>query len=72
MTPLRHNPLADPLLTSKELARLLKVSKRTIWRWLAEKRLPEPIRYSRSCIRWQSSTIQAYLENFANQQNKAS
>ncbi len=61
-SPIPPNLLVDPLLTTQELARLLKVSKRTIWRWLAQKRLPEPIRYSRSCIRWKTSTIREYLE----------
>jgi excisionase family DNA binding protein len=65
MKALQHDPLTDPLLTTKELARVLKVSSRTVWRWLALKRLPEPIRYSRSCIRWRTSTIQAYLDDLA-------
>jgi predicted DNA-binding transcriptional regulator AlpA len=64
MAAVPHNLLADPLLTVQDVARLFKVSRRTIWRWVAEGRLPEPIRYSRLCVRWPSSVIRPYLENF--------
>lgn len=55
--------LDDALLTVHDLARTLKVCKRTVWRWLALGRLPQPIRYSRTCVRWTASAIRAYLDS---------
>ena len=52
----------DHLLTVEEVADLLKVSKRTVWRWVAQGRVPAPVRYSKTCVRWKASAVQAYLE----------
>ncbi len=61
MTSQSNSVLSDHLLTVAEVARIHRVSKRTIWRWVANKRFPEPIRYSKKCVRWKATEIQAYL-----------
>lgn len=55
----------EQLLTARDVSHLLKVSRRTIWRWVAQGRLPDPIRYSRTCVRWKASVLRAYLERLA-------
>jgi predicted DNA-binding transcriptional regulator AlpA len=56
----------EQLLTAQEVADLLKVSRRTVWRWLAQGRLPPPIRCSQRCPRWKASVLRAYLEELSN------
>jgi excisionase family DNA binding protein len=53
----------EHLLTIEEFADLLRVSKRTVGRWVAQGRLPAPVRYSKTCVRWKASDVQAYLES---------
>jgi excisionase family DNA binding protein len=52
----------EQLLTVREVADLMRVSRRTVWRWVAQGRLPGPVRYSRTCVRWKASVVRAYLE----------
>lgn len=62
--PHRHNGHnGDYLLTVEDLAKLLKVSKRTVWRWCKNGRIPAPLRYSKISIRWRASDIQNHLSN---------
>jgi excisionase family DNA binding protein len=51
----------DYLLTVYDVAKLFKVDRRTIWRWLQQGKLPPPVRYSRTVVRWRASEMQAYL-----------
>jgi prophage regulatory protein len=60
--PTKTGVTSEQLLTIQEVADLLKVSKRTVWRWLRQGRLPVPIRCSERCIRWQASVVRAYLK----------
>jgi excisionase family DNA binding protein len=55
--------VGEHLLTVQEVGRLLRVSKRTVWRWVAQGRLPAPVRYSKTCVRWKASVMQAHLES---------
>lgn len=50
------------LYTDVEIAELIKVSRRQIWKLLAMGRLPEPIRISRS-VRWRRTDIDNWIEN---------
>jgi prophage regulatory protein len=59
---MRTETVVEEMLTVRQLASLLKVSRRTIWRWLAQGRLPTPVRYSRTCVRWKASTVRRYLD----------
>jgi excisionase family DNA binding protein len=58
----RASLAGEELLTVREVAELMKVSRRTVWRWVAQGRLPIPVRYSRTCVRWKASIMRAYLE----------
>ena len=51
---------APLLLTADALARLLAVSKLSIWRWRSAGRLPAPLRIGR-VIRWRRSEIETWL-----------
>lgn len=43
----------------KDIAHAFKVSRNTIWRWVKEGRLSEPVRISPGCTRWPQSAIDA-------------
>jgi excisionase family DNA binding protein len=49
--------LEDELLTVAEAAKLLKVTRHTIYRWIAERRLPA-VRYSRRVLRVKRSDVE--------------
>jgi excisionase family DNA binding protein len=54
------------LVSPSELAALLGVTKRTVWRWISEGRLPEPRRITPSVVRWPADQI----ENFIQEQHR--
>ena len=43
----------------KDIAHAFKVSRNTVWRWVKEGRLSEPVRISPGCTRWPQSAIDA-------------
>lgn len=54
------------LITAKELAELLKVDRRTIWRMVAradagEGSFPQPLRLGARTVRWKLTDIEKYL-----------
>lgn len=49
------------LIDAEELARLLKVSTRTLWRLLAKGELPEPLYVGRS-TRWRLDSVSRWIE----------
>ena len=51
----------QPLISADELSTILNVSKRTIWRLLSGKRLPEPLRIGGS-VRWRREQIDRWIE----------
>jgi predicted DNA-binding transcriptional regulator AlpA len=53
----------DTLLTVQDVAEILSVGVRTVWRWTALSRLPKPIRLAKKVVRWKASELQAYLDN---------
>ena len=51
------------LYTVMELARVLKVSERTVWTWVAEGRWPEPdVKVSRKCSRWTRQSVEKFFK----------
>ncbi len=58
---------AVSLLTALHVARRLSISRRTVWRWLALGRLPQPLRLSSSKVLWQSEEIERFLAERAAQ-----
>ena len=53
---------APALIDAAELARRLSVSRASIWRWIADSRLPEPIRLTSQCLRWRADAITEWIE----------
>ena len=61
MPPFRPAPL-EATLTLHDLVTIYSVSKRTIWRWVAEGRLPRPLAVTRRIRRWKACEIQQHLD----------
>lgn len=53
--------LSIDLLSSKQVARRLSVSVRTVWRLLRNGALPQPIRYTRKLVRWRTKDIDGFV-----------
>ena len=56
------NLLTNELLTAEEFARVLVVSKRTLFRLRSKNLIPSPVVISAKIVRWRASDIQAYLD----------
>lgn len=53
----------EELLSARDLAGVLGVSVRSIWRWVSSGRLPKPdLRYGQ-LVRWRPETITAWIAN---------
>lgn len=48
-------------LTVNEVARLLEVSARTVWRNLADERFPRPIKFTVRRVRWRRCDLESYI-----------
>lgn len=73
-TPLEHiltdEAPSEPLfVTATELAQLLRISTRTLWRLLSARKIPEPIRLG-GAVRWRLELIQDWIEKGCPAQNK--
>ena len=55
-------PPEERRYTARELAQIFRIDIRTLRRWVATGKIPEPIRYSRQCLRWRESQIRAFLD----------
>ncbi len=53
--------LADKLMTCKEVAEALNLTKQTIWQMEAEGRFPPAIRKPGRFVRWHESDVVAWL-----------
>lgn len=47
-------------ITDKYLSQLLDVSRQTVWRWVREGNLPQPLKLGPNCTRWKMSDIEAW------------
>lgn len=50
------------LMTATQVADLLSISTRSVWRLVASHQLPAPIRYNRKLVRWKRADILSYVE----------
>lgn len=50
------------MLTVKEIAALLNVSERHVWRLRSSARFPEPVKIGRA-VRWTRRSVMQYIEN---------
>jgi predicted DNA-binding transcriptional regulator AlpA len=52
---------SEQLLTDKEVAEILKVSKQTVWRWTkVSQSFPKPLKIEKGSTRWRLSEIMAF------------
>ena len=51
----------DQLLTAQDVARLLAVSVRTVWRLRDAGDLPAPVRVGKHLLRWRRSDIESHI-----------
>ncbi len=51
-----------------EVATILSVSTRTVWRLVSSGELPQPIRFGRN-VRWRASDIEGWIETQINSTN---
>jgi prophage regulatory protein len=49
------------LLTADEVATMLNVSERTLWRLLSAGKVPKPVRFGRS-TRWRDTEVKEWVE----------
>lgn len=49
------------LLTPRQVADRLGVTKRTLWRMAKQDGFPQPIRFSRKMIRWKPVDVEGYI-----------
>jgi prophage regulatory protein len=52
---------SESILTVEDVASMLRVAKRTVWRLVSTGKIPQPIRYGRN-VRWRSADIDLWLE----------
>jgi predicted DNA-binding transcriptional regulator AlpA len=58
---LKPSPGESPWYRKSDLMRLLQVSDRTIEKWTAMGRIPEPVRKGRGWVRWPKDRIDALI-----------
>jgi excisionase family DNA binding protein len=64
MVTLESEVRASPeLLTSRQVATLLAMSTRTLYRLVAAGKFPQPVRYNRKLVRWKGSEVMRYIES---------
>jgi excisionase family DNA binding protein len=51
---------AEQLMTAEELAKLMQVSERTLWRLLSAGKVPQPVRFGRN-TRWRAAEVTEWL-----------
>lgn len=63
MSVVATSPPPKILLTVHEVAGMLSVGERTVWRWAASGVIPRPVKQGRKLARWFLKDIQDYLNN---------
>ncbi len=54
-------PLNKLMLTVEDVAKLLRISKRTVWRMRSANRIPSPIKIG-GVIRWRAKEIELWIQ----------
>ena len=62
MTRTQPSPGPSPWYCKSDLMRLFQVTARTIEKWVAMGRLPEPVRKGRKWVRWPVERIDALID----------
>lgn len=50
------------MLTAAQVAALLKISTRTLWKWVACGAWPQPVRFNRKVVRWKRDAVEEAME----------
>ena len=58
-------PPGERYLTPEEVAARFGISIRTLQKWIAAGRIPQPVRLSHKCVRWLESVIVRTLHQLA-------
>lgn len=58
------NPGVPELLTAREVAQILRISERSVWRLVSEKKLPGPLHVG-GAARWSAPEIEQWLQQAA-------
>jgi excisionase family DNA binding protein len=58
--------LGTDMLTAPQVCKLLAMSRPTLYRWVAERRFPAPIKMGSRMARWTPSAIESWLALRAN------
>lgn len=58
-------------LTVKDISAIVGISVATVWRWVSEKKLPEPTRHSTRCTRWRCGDVRKAIGIPANDSEKS-
>lgn len=57
-------PEPDALfLTSDQVAQMILVSVRTLWRMVKKDQFPQPVRYNRKLVRWRVEDVRTYIDS---------
>ena len=54
--------VASALIDAAELARMLSVSKPSIWRWKEAGKLPPAVTLTAQCVRWRRDAVLDWIE----------
>ena len=55
----------DRILRLPELLRLTGLSSATLYRWIADRRFPAPVKLGPNSVGWRASAVQAWIESLA-------
>ena len=59
------SPVAPEFLSADDIATLLRISRRTVFRLRQRGHLPQPVEVTRGIVRWRYADIRAYLDGLA-------
>lgn len=51
------------LMTSSQVAQLLNVSVRTLWRMCKAGQFPQPLRWNKKLVRWKGTVVNEWLKS---------
>lgn len=51
----------EQMLTDKEVAGVLKLSRSSVWRLAKAEKLPKPVKVGMTAARWKKSELQAWM-----------
>lgn len=61
----------DRILRRPELLAVTGLSSATLYRWIAEKRFPRPVRLGSNSVGWRASAVQAWIESLEDTEVKS-